>query len=324
MSTDKTHARIAEEAAQHFARQASGADPRNTSDFEVWLAADPRHASAYAETQHLWERLAELRDDIDLQALRAADQKALRTERHARSRRTSMFAVAASVLLMLGGGLWYALPLSAPAPAPVSYSTAVGELRKHVLQDGSHVTLNTDTWLNATFSRDHRDVELVRGEAQFEVAHDEMRPFVVKVGDGSVTALGTRFQIRRGESGDIVTLLEGSVDVAQGGVHRKLLPNQQVTISDDAGVAITTIDPAITSGWLSGWLHFRGTLLGEVISEANRYSERKLRLDEPSLATVRLSGNFRTGDSASIAAAAQTILPVRVDDSGRDIVLSSP
>jgi transmembrane sensor len=59
------------------------------------------------------------------------------------------------------------------------------------------------------------------------------------------------------------------------------------------------------------------------VAEANRYSSRKLQLDGPGLAGLKLSGNFRAGDSASIAQAAEQILPVRVDERGAEIVLRS-
>jgi len=77
----------------------------------------------------------------------------------------------------------------------------------------------------------------------------------------------------------------------------------------------------LATGWLDGWLRFRGTPLAEVIVEANRYSPRKLRLGDPRLARVQLSGNFRAGDADSIADAARLILPVRIEKSGKDLVL---
>lgn len=321
MSMDKTPTRIAEEAAEYFAQRIPVTTRENRADLNAWLSTDPRHASAYAEIEQLWEQLAGLRNDPDLQALRGVDLEALRTERRRWYRRTPLFAMAATVLLVLGGA--YLFSRYPNPPSPVSYATSVGELRRQLLQDGSQVVLNTDTQLKTTFSRNHRDVELTQGEAQFEVAHDTKRPFVVKAGNGTVTALGTKFQVKLDESDVIVTLLEGSVEVAQGHIHQKLRPNQQARLSADNGIAIDTVDPARAEGWLVGWMRFRGTPLGDVIAEANRYSERKLRLDDPSLASVELSGNFRTGDSASIAAAAQLILPVRVDDSRQDIVLLS-
>jgi transmembrane sensor len=192
-----------------------------------------------------------------------------------------------------------------------------------VLADGSHVTLNTDSVVEVRFSRGHRDVDLQRGEAQFDVAHDATRPFVVHTGMGTVTALGTRFDVRR-YAGDeaVVTLLRGSVAVKQGDERRTLHPNEQALLLERGGITVRTIDPAQVNAWVGGWLRFADASLGEVVAEANRYSPRKLRLADPQLASLRLHGSFHVGDTASIAAAAEQLLPVRVQAQGNDIVLS--
>lgn len=316
---DKTPNRIAEEAAEYFARRTSGAAPRPRDDLEAWLRADPRHAQAYDDTQHIWAQAGELRDDDDLQALKAADLAELRRQRRGWLGRVPMLATAAALVLVLGGYLFSRYHFA--ATPPVAYATVLGERRTEILQDGSQVVLNTDTVLQASYARDRRDIELQRGEAQFEVAKDAERPFVVRAGDGTVTALGTRFQVRRNGAQTTVTLLEGSVEVALGSHRRTLQPNEQARLSGTDGIAVRAVDPELASGWLDGWLRFRGTSLSEVIAEANRYSVRKLQLGDPKLAGIELSGNFRTGDSASIASAARLILPVRIDDSGQDIVL---
>jgi transmembrane sensor len=155
------------------------------------------------------------------------------------------------------------------------------------------------------------------------VAHDASRPFVVHVDGDTVTALGTRFQVRRDVGTVVVTLLKGSVKVVQGQQQRILHPDEQARLSPGDGIRVAIIDPALVEGWPAGWLRFRNATLGQVVAEANRYSSRKLQLDGSGLAGLKLSGNFRAGDSASIAQAAEQILPVRVDDRGAEIVLRS-
>src|SRR3546814_10885657 len=93
------------------------------------------------------------------------------------------------------------------------YATDLGEQRTERLPDGTRIILNTQTAVAVRYSRQRREIALQHGEAMFEVAHDAARPFVVATGDGSVTALGTRFQVRNEGAGAIVTLLEGSVEV---------------------------------------------------------------------------------------------------------------
>ncbi len=316
MTMDKHSRHIAEKATAYFV-QRRGETASERRQREAWLAEDARHARAYEEARRLWERTGDLRGDAHLQALKAADLAALRRPRWTRA---SWIVAAAAVLVLLVGGAYLAQRFLTPPPV-VRYATALGERHTETLADGTQVVLNTDSVLEVRYTRSQRNVELQQGEAQFEVTHNAARPFIVHVGKDTVTALGTRFQVRRGTDATVVTLLRGKVEVAQGNERRILHPDEQARLSGNADIVVRKIDPAQVDGWLHGWLRFRNAPLSQVIAEANRYSSHKLRLGDPTLAKLKLSGNFRTGDSASIAAAVALLLPVRVDDRGTDIVL---
>lgn len=317
MSMEKHPDHIATQAAEHFARR-RGATLSQRREREAWLNRDTRHAEAYDEFQRLWEHAGDLADDPELQALKAADLAATRRHRWFRPQR--MFAVAATLVMALGVG-YFATKHLTQLPEPVQYATALGERRTEAMPDGTEIVLNTDSALDVRYSRNRRVIELKHGEAQFEVARDASRPFVVSVGEDTITALGTRFQVRLEHDSTIVTLLEGSVEVTHGGDRHVLQPNERAILSIRTGISIASIDPEFAASWLDGWLRFRGTPLAEVIVEANRYSKQKLRLGDPRLADIQLSGNFHAGDNASIADAVSLILPVRVERRGFEIVL---
>ncbi len=314
---DKQSHRIAEQAAEYFAGRLRATTAQD-AEREAWLQADPRHAQAFDEMQRLWQRTGGLAAHDNLQALKAADLAAMRRGKRW-FRPARMLAVAATLAVAVVGGYLF-MQLQAPAP-PMSYATELGERRSETLPDGTEIVLNTASQLQARYSRRLREVELQHGEAQFEVAHDAGRPFVVRIGNDTVTALGTRFQVRRNAQDFTVTLLQGEVAVESPQGRWLLQPYQQAELSAGGAIAVRTVDPKEATGWLDGWLRFRGVPLSDVVAEANRYSERKLRLGDPALAGLELSGNYHAGDNASIALGAQMILPVRVDDSGADIVL---
>ncbi len=314
---DKHPDRVAEQAAEHFARSRS-ATLHQRRERDAWLNEDPRHAEAYERFQRLWEHTGRLADDPELKAIQAADMAALRRGRGFRPQR--FMAVAATLLMLVGLG--YAVLQFMQAPPPARYATALGERRTETLADGSQIVLNTDSSLEVSYSGGRRAIALLRGEAQFEVARDASRPFVVSIGEDTVTALGTRFQVRREPDSATITLLEGSVEVTRGDEQHVLRPKERAILSARTGMAIASIDPESATGWLEGWLRFRGTPLAEVIMEANRYSKEKLRLGDPRLADVQISGNFHAGDNASIAEAASLILPVRAERNGSEIVLT--
>lgn len=353
--------RIRDEAERRFARQSPrerAAAPR--AELAQWLHASPAHDEAYAATRADWERLGRLQDDPDMQALKAEVQSRLgmmpasgrellleapatnavptalpagigsklpggrpRTARAAgaRARLRAWSIVAGLGLAVTVGALgWRFLQ---PAPQPFTFATVVGEQRSVTLEDGSAVTLNTGSLLETRIGSDSRQLRLQQGEALFEVQPDKTRPFVVQAGGGSVTALGTRFQVRRHDGLSIVTLLEGSVEVRDGEGHTVVLKPEEQARFDDSGGAISVrrVDPEAATGWTRGWLIFHQETLGYAVGEVNLYSQRQLRLDDPTLAELPISGNFRIGDSSAIAQALAALLPVEVDDTGTDLVL---
>jgi transmembrane sensor len=111
------------------------------------------------------------------------------------------------------------------------------------------------------------------------------------------------------------------VAVAHGQVRHLLHPNEQARFSTGAGIQVRTIDPTQVDGWLEGWLRFRNVPLSQVVAEANRYSTRKLRLGNPRLAGLAVSGNFHAGDNLSVALGIEQVLPVRTETDGAEIVL---
>lgn len=313
---DKQPDRMIEQAAEHFAQRCD-ATPSQRRERDAWLNEDPRYARAYAEFQRLWDRAGDLAGDPELEVLKAADIAALRRQRWFRPQWP--LAVAATLVMLIGSG--HLITRLMQPQAPMGYATALGERRTETMPDGTEIVLNTDSMMEVRYSSGRRSVELKKGEAQFEVAHDVARPFVVSIGEDTVTALGTRFQVRRDMGSTVVTLLEGSVKVARGDEWHVLRPNERAILSARTGISIASIDPEYAVGWLDGWLRFRGVPLAEVIADANRYSDQKLRLGDPRLANVQLSGNFHAGDNPSIADAASLILPVRVERKGSEIVL---
>ena len=94
-----------------------------------------------------------------------------------------------------------------------TYQTAVGEQRSVQLEDGSLLTLNTDSRVEVRLAANQRQVRLLSGEALFKVAHNKERPFRVSSGDSVIQAVGTQFNVYRRGNQTTVAVLEGRVAV---------------------------------------------------------------------------------------------------------------
>lgn len=316
---DSSHARPAAdrnplaEAEEWFARLRDGGTDSDREAFGQWRN-DPRNATAWAHTTALWEGLGALGDDPGLE--RMVKNAMLATRPHRRPRWPVAAAIAACLVIALSVTVVFirhAMP-----PTPSTYATGPLQRETITLPDGSKVTLNADTRIEARFGAHRRDLTLAQGEALFDVVHDENAPFTVTTGGSEIIDLGTQFQVSNVGRRVTVTLLEGSIaiDRAKTGEHVRLHPGQQATYAVGTGPIDTReVDVQVVSSWAHGRLLFRGTPLAGVIAEVNRYSRTPIELADPSLASIPVSGTFPTGDSRSVALGLQAMLPLRVDTS---------
>jgi transmembrane sensor len=94
------------------------------------------------------------------------------------------------------------------------YITSIGQHSTHTLDDGSVLTLNSNSQVEVNYTLNKRVINLLRGEAHFDVTSDPNRPFEVYVGDRMVKAVGTAFSVYRLKNNIEVLVTEGKVDLA--------------------------------------------------------------------------------------------------------------
>jgi transmembrane sensor len=287
-------------------------DPRR-ADFERWIAADPVHARAYRQAQQLWSLGVEAARHPDLLA---ATNQAVHGPQSSQTRQMRFWlapamAVAAAGFL-LGGvvALWW--PGTAPQRG-IRYATGTGQQRAIQLEDGSGLLLDTDSAVVVRYDREAREVELLHGRVEFRVRHDEAWPFVVGAGGGTVTDVGTTFQVSVGTRHEVsVVLLEGRVSVATA--HSKsTLTSGQALRFDRTGVvrAPYPADLQAALGWTSGEVVAHGWTLARLLAEMNRYSTTKLEIGDAALHDVHVTGTFRAGDQATLLKVLESGWPIR-------------
>lgn len=297
-------------------------------DFRRWRA-EPAHASAYAEIERLWGRSASLADDPDIiAAIQAADRHQTLAQWLAGLWRALVSRPVIGVGIALATGL-LAL-LVAPSVLPPAYTTAVGEQRTVRLADGSRVQLDTNSKIRVRLSPGRREIQLVRGQAMFEVARDAARPFVVRAAETRVQALGTRFDVQLVGDGVRVILLEGRVEVTEPSIGKTwaLEPGEQLMSAAAASVVQNRperVDVAAETSWTRGQLVFRDMRLTDAIAQVNRYSRAPIRLRSAALADERVSGVFDADDTEAFLAAITELHPLaRSTGSDGAIILTGP
>jgi transmembrane sensor len=209
-----------------------------------------------------------------------------------------------------------------------SYRTAIGGIAAISMNDGSTVTLNTNSDIRVALNETERRVDLERGEAFFEVAKDPNRPFVVRIGDQRVIAVGTKFSVRREPNDVRVIVTEGRVRVEHSEPHQPadaaLISAGGVAVAGAAGVLVqdkSLSDAEERLSWRQGIVVFRETLLSDAVAEFNRYNTRQIYIEDPALGSMRIGGHFRTRNAEGFVRLLAEAFPIRVEDNESRIVL---
>jgi transmembrane sensor len=208
------------------------------------------------------------------------------------------------------------------------YSTPIGELASIPLKDGSTVTLSSATAVRVRLGDTERQVELARGEAFFEVAKDQKRPFVVEAGAHRIIAVGTKFAVRQGGADFRVVVTEGAVRIDGEGttLPAAVLPAGSVARADGRQIAaqsVSALSAEALLSWRSGYIVFHETALADAVAEFNRYNRRKIVIEDPRIAAIRLTGKFRSTNIDSFSRLLQMSFPVQVKEAPGGIVLSA-
>ncbi len=327
-------------AASWTVRRDRGLSGAESIEYELWLAADERHAAAVRRTAAAWSLLDHLPDRAAAPVLAAA------TRRRSFWRSTfAVGAIAAAAAVVIGGLTWWRL--AAPSPAPrVSVAIAASSGPRTVtLSDGSLVQLNTGGEIAEQFTPAERRVLLTRGEAHFAVAKNPARPFLVRAGTLQIRAVGTAFNVNLQSAAVDVIVTEGRIQLAarpddadtpsgltSSPISPTLTAGQRAVLRGDLApgrnladaLEFSVVDPAEMArvlAWREPLLRLGGATLAELAVEFERATGRRLVLAEPSLAELRFGGRFRADDIDGFTHLLATTLDLEVERSADGTIL---
>jgi len=221
------------------------------------------------------------------------------------------------------------------------YVASLGEQKTITLEDGSIVTLNTRSKVDVAFDNNVRRIELIYGEALFDVAKDAERPFQVFTERGMVRAIGTVFSVRVLDTNVEVLVEEGIVEVVaspQDAEQSKLSANASdfkvlATLSsgdvasfDNQNKVIRTVDLASVvkkHAWKDGTLIFDGDPLSSVVDEITRYTDLKIVISDPDMQRLQIGGTFKAGETDAFLDALDKGFNLSVDQVSEGVVYLS-
>jgi transmembrane sensor len=311
---------LREQAAAWVVRLHNDPSAVDLERFQLWCNQDQRHERAFDEALAAWINVGEHATNPKVLAMRHAALGRARGAERKWDWRAIAAAVCLFVLAPIIGAVWYAMR----PPAEQILQTAHGEQRVIVLSDGSRLSLDALSEVRVRYTPDVRNLELIAGRANFEVAKDITRPLKVRVGPRIVTALGTVFSVERESSDVVVTLVEGSVAVTTRDMpssHIQLSPRQELRITDNGEVSLRDdIDPVQALAWREGKLIFDDEPLRSVVARMNKYGATRIQVTGEAN-ELRVGGVFKAGDTMAFVDAMQSYFPLAVGHTSNTVTL---
>lgn len=290
------HQELAEDEARRWIARMASAEmsASELAAFKTWRAADPAHNRAFEEQRAIWRAAGE----SPLLAYgpnrtRTSSRRHWRWSPSRQGLRVPRPLAASSVAAALIGALVFGPDIAVMVRADHRTSIAVESVN---LPDGSRAMLDAGSAIAISYTDGERRVELLCGDAWFEVSHGDSRPFRVAALGGMTQDVGTAFEVRRTDDAVSVAVTQGAVEVhAREDSDGLLLRAAQRARYGKGGPAIRldAADSANIASWRRGEILLAKATVGDAIARIKRYrSAPVIVMGEPTDAR-RISGVFR-------------------------------
>ena len=303
MDQTKMSEEALDQAATWIARlRSDDTTAQDREDFAIWFAAARENRQAYDQTFSLWQDLEVVRE---LPFEDTSSQAGLFTRLNPLQFIPLHLAAAAVLVVSVAVSMFiYTTP---------TYQTEVGEQSTFTLADGSVLNLNTDTAVNVDFSTDERAIDLINGEAFFEVEQDPSRPFVISACQSTIVAVGTAFNVLCADGNMTVTVSEGRIKVTGPGINKMLYTEEQVIVGDADGLqSVRKVNTDNVTAWRKQLHIYDGVPLSAVVADLNRYNRQKIRISDSELGKIEVVARYRMTGRESTLSSLEKTFPLRV------------
>ncbi len=166
-----------------------------------------------------------------------------------------------------------------------------------LLADGTKVHLNSGSDLRypVAFSGNQREVFLT-GEAYFEVAHDQVYPFIVQADQLRIRVLGTSFNVTAypGRDNIATTLEKGRIQIQHQERNYNVTPGEQAVWDKISGqLTIKKVETEFFTSWKDGYYYFDNTALEEIMTTLALWYNMEIFYQNPVVKNLRFGGRFK-------------------------------
>ncbi|WP_426584143.1 FecR domain-containing protein [Mucilaginibacter sp. R-33] len=298
---------------------------------DSWRKLDPENERRFEQFRLIWESSRSFKADavIDAQASlqkvkqRAAEIKNQQANVVPMRGRYGWLKIAASIIFIAAcAWIWFSRFSN---PEVKLESQAV--VRIDTLSDGTIVTVNKNTRLDhpEKFTGDQRLVNLVKGEAFFNVAHNKAKPFVITAGEALIKVVGTSFNVKN-VNGNIEIIVEtGLVQVTDSRSKLMILlkPREVVSLNAKTGKFVKQHkQDNLYQYYRSKDLVFKNVKLSRLVTVLNEAYDSHIIIGRKELNDMEIAGSFNADNSLeTMLHVIQLTLNIRAEEKQGTIIL---
>ncbi|KXX69906.1 FecR family protein [Flammeovirga sp. SJP92] len=299
-------------------------------EVKLWIDYSAENKATFESFQKVWEAslsasIPEVSVDVDKAwnrmntAIDTAEDKTKVVQFTPWKRIAS--SVAAIVLLAVGINFYVSKEESVDNTfvAVEVYKVDLPEMT--TLKDGSAISINANSTLSvASFDANSREVTL-DGEAYFEIAHDESKPFIVHTAKGDITVLGTKFNVKATAEDVTVTVTEGLVKLEASTTEENsfvlLEKNTEGSIDVENNAPFKEENVSMNNlFWKTKALNFHNASFAKVISTLENAYKVDINVNRESLNKKKLTVDFKDNSIEEVFEILQATLNLQVQKTG--------
>lgn len=238
----------------------------------------------------------------------------------------SLFKWAAAIIVVTLGSLFMANQGGWVGSQTVS--TGKNEQQKLILPDGTVVFMNANTTLSYHKKgfQTNRKVKFIKGEAYFNVVHEEKNPFSITSDELQVNDLGTSFSLKMEPTQIIVVVNSGLVSLEHEAKAEKILLSPQdrgVFNRDTQQISQGKNDNPNYKSWYDKQLQYLKTPLSQVASDLKELYGVEINFQDVALKDRKLTASFKNKSADEIIQIIGTTFQLKVTKKESIFVLSN-
>lgn len=210
--------------------------------------------------------------------------------------RTRILAYAAVIgLFVLSGIVLFKFNSNSKTLLLVSNNvTLAGEMKELKLADGSIITMNGSSNVSYELKANERKIKL-KGQAHFEVAPNKYAPFIIETDKGTITVLGTGFDVIAYPNKELsVSVNHGKVSVENN--SKKVILTKGMSAKTNGNLLAAVAMDSTTVQWRGQFLSFNEANVSSVVETIENKYNVSLKIEENSN-QKKFTGKFKQSAS---------------------------